>query len=279
MIPRIRHSRSQLRSHLNEYENGAISLFVSSDTYPELFEMQFAVIVAKAPNGWRQKKMAYLWFPENALDEDEINSINEWREKFEQYVLLGLNQHIEDFFADELDFCMALDFNIDPAADRRTVYGEAEFQLKYRHSRAHFNVLKTALEDALDDLPIPQADRESVCLMTIPAPPDEQTIARQLAEGVAEASEIDFVDAVLHCPKDPLKGVSVDEKIPIWQDLYDNDCVELAADVNGRVVVIIDDLYQSGSTMWMFAKFLKEQGAKHVLGLACVKSLRDTDNQ
>ncbi len=30
--------------------------------------------------------------------------------------------------------------------------------------------------------------------------------------------------------------------------------------------------------MWCYAMFLKNLGAKHVLGLVCVKSLRDTDN-
>jgi len=31
--------------------------------------------------------------------------------------------------------------------------------------------------------------------------------------------------------------------------------------------------------MWTVAKLLKKKGAKRVLGLACVKSWRDTDNQ
>jgi hypothetical protein len=43
-------------------------------------------------------------------------------------VLLGLNQHIQEYFTDELDFCMALDFNYDPSAEKRTIFGEAEYQ-------------------------------------------------------------------------------------------------------------------------------------------------------
>jgi len=31
--------------------------------------------------------------------------------------------------------------------------------------------------------------------------------------------------------------------------------------------------------MWCYAKYLKDQGARHVLGLPCVKSLGDGDNQ
>ncbi len=72
--------------------------------------------------------------------------------------------------------------------------------------------------------------------------------------------------------------ITVEKKIPIWQDLYNQGCVVLAADVTGRLVVVIDDLYQSGATMWAYAKFLKSRGAAHVFGLPCVKSLRDSDN-
>ncbi len=55
--------------------------------------------------------------------------------------------------------------------------------------------------------------------------------------------------------------------------------IKITGDVSGKDVIIIDDLYQSGFTMWTVAKLLKQNGAKTVLGLACVKSLRDTDNQ
>lgn len=41
----------------------------------------------------------------------------------------------------------------------------------------------------------------------------------------------------------------------------------------------IDDLYQSGATIWNYAKYLKGLGAKKVMGVVGVKSLRDSDNQ
>lgn len=266
-------------SYFNDYDDGAQSLFVSSDTYPDLFTFHHRDIVDKAPKGWQQKKMAYLWFPPDTLDEDDLDAINEWREKFGQYVLIGLNSNIEDHFSDELDFCMALDFNYDPAAEKRTVFGEAEYQLKYQGSRQHFQVLRNALAEAVADLPIPQAFEDSYCLSCIPGDPAEQTIPRRLARAVAKDLGVDFIDANLNCPKAGLKGVAVEDKIPIWQKLYDSDCVELKGDVTDRLVIVVDDLYQSGVTLWSFAKFLKEQGAAHVLGLPCVKSLRDSDNQ
>jgi orotate phosphoribosyltransferase-like protein len=91
---------------------------------------------------------------------------------------------------------------------------------------------------------------------------------------------VPFIDADLHCEKPGLKGLTVEEKIPVWQDLYNEEgCVQLSGSVEDRLVVVIDDLYQSGATLWMYAKFLKEQGATHVIGLPCVKSLRDSDNR
>jgi predicted amidophosphoribosyltransferase len=50
-------------------------------------------------------------------------------------------------------------------------------------------------------------------------------------------------------------------------------------DVVGRRILVVDDLYQSGSSMWRFAKYLKSKGAAEVCGLVCVKSLSDRDNQ
>ena len=56
------------------------------------------------------------------------------------------------------------------------------------------------------------------------------------------------------------------------------EAIKITGDVREKDIIIIDDLYQSGFTMWTVAQLLKKKGAKRVFGLACVKSLRDTDN-
>lgn len=256
-----------------------MTFFVFADTYPELFDASCGHITNSSPHGWKMSKsgkMKYLWF--RSLDDDELEELNDWKEKFEQYVLLGLNQHIEDHFTDELDFCMALDFNYSPG-EGRTIYGEAEYQLKYQESRKHIKVLKDGLIEAIDDLPIPTAECDNILVSYVPAQSGGCNVPRKLAKRVCKDTELELCKAVLTCPKTGLKGVSVDQKIPIWQDLYDEGCVDLSMDVTDKTVVIVDDLYQSGATMWMFAKHLKSLGAKHVFGVPCVKSLRDTDNQ
>ena len=117
-------------------------------------------------------------------------------------------------------------------------------------------MLKDALIEAIGDLPIPANERDELLVSYVPAKSGECNVPRKLAKRIAKELERGLCKAVLTCPKSGLKGVSVDQKIPIWQELYDNDCIELSESVDGRTVVIVDDLYQSGATMWMYAKHL-----------------------
>ena len=48
--------------------------------------------------------------------------------------------------------------------------------------------------------------------------------------------------------------------------------------VADKIVLLIDDLYQSGVTMNYAAMMLLGEGAKAVLGLACEKTCRNDDN-
>ncbi len=283
MIPKIIHSRSQLLCHLNEYEEGARSLFVSADTYPEIFDLLCSDITKKSPKGWKKSsggKMCYLWFPSDALDDDDLANIDDWKEHFKQYVLIGLNDNISDYFKEELDFCMALDYNHDPQAKRRTYYGEAAYQLKYQQSLPHLSALRAALLDTIKYLPLPAETRATLVLTNVPCDPGACNVPRKLASDIANTVSLDYIQADLLCDKKAMKGITIKQKIPEWQRLYEcSDCTVLHGDVNGKTVLIIDDLYQSGATMWCYAKYLKKCGAKHVLGLPCVKTLRDTDNQ
>ncbi|MBU4272631.1 MAG: phosphoribosyltransferase [Planctomycetes bacterium] len=284
MIPKIIHSRSQLHCHLNEYEEGAHSLFVSANTYPEIFDLLCSDITKKSPKGWRKSsggKMCYLWFPSDALDDDDLADINDWKEHFKQYVLIGLNDNISDYFKDELDFCMALDFNfLDTQANKRTYFGVAVYQLKYKQSLPGMIVLQAALQEAINYLPLHAETRTTLVLTNVPCDPGACNVPCKLASEIANKMNLAYIRADLLCDKSALKRISLDRKIPEWQELYEcPGCIVLNGNVRDKTVLIIDDLYQSGATMWCYAKYLKKCGAKHVLGLPCVKTLRDTDNQ
>ena len=86
---------------------------------------------------------------------------------------------------------------------------------------------------------------------------------------------------ILKCHKPSFKDKTLNEKISIWNEIYsDTNGFEFIekVDITDKDVIIIDDLYQSGVSMWSYAKFLKSLGAKQVIGISAVKSLRDSDN-
>ena len=107
----------------------------------------------------------------------------------------------------------------------------------------------------------------------------KEKIAWLLADEIAHRMDISFINAELKCNKPQMKQLSIDEKIATWREIYYNDMVQIDKDVRGKNVIIIDDLYQSGATMWQYAKFLKKKGAKKTFGIVCVKSLKDSDNK
>ncbi|MHB1767397.1 MAG: phosphoribosyltransferase [Phycisphaerae bacterium] len=282
MIPKIIHSRSQLLCHLNEYEDGARTLFVLADTYPELFDFHCPNITQLAPKGWRVSKserMKYLWFPSGSLGTADLTRIEEWKQHFEQYVLIGLSRNIAPGFNQELNFCMGLSFNYDPNAKTRTPFGEALYQAKYQSSKNHFAELTGVMATAVALLPIPPDEKSNLLVSSVPSDPGSDNFGRKLAAAVAAAWRIPFAASGLLCNKSELKNLQFMEKVKQWCDLYESgQCVTMDVDVKGKTVVIIDDLCQSGITLWCYAMYLKNLGAKYVLGLVCVKSLRDTDN-
>lgn len=107
----------------------------------------------------------------------------------------------------------------------------------------------------------------------------QRKLAWQLAKEVAGQRTLVFANADLYIYKPEMKELPVKRKLEIWNDIYSNSEVALGESVEGNDVIIIDDLYQSGTTIWTYAKYLKSLGARKVMGVVGVKSLRDSDNQ
>lgn len=99
-----------------------------------------------------------------------------------------------------------------------------------------------------------------------------------MAEAMSERMNLSFISPTLNCDKPQMKQLTVEDKIAIWRKIYDNNNVVLNSYVRGKNIIVVDDLYQSGATIWEYAKYLKIMGAKQVYGIVCVKSLRDSDN-
>lgn len=283
-MPLIERSRCRMYGWFTKHSDGSVALGVSSDAYPELFAKVFPKVVEQAPNGWKANikgNLKQLWIPPNRLNQTETQKIEQWIERFKRYVVIGRSETTQRNFQYELDFCLALDFGFTSANGDgdRTAIGEAEYRLKYQNDDEQIPFLAKELCIAIGDLGISVGSFQAPVVTHIPAASETRCVARDLAQAVAQKLRIRFASSDLTCPKPGLKGSSVDEKIPTWKELYEDGCVDFPTDIEGKTVIVVDDLYQSGATMWMFAQFLKKQGARVVIGLPCVKSMRDTDNR
>ena len=70
------------------------------------------------------------------------------------------------------------------------------------------------------------------------------------------------------------KDLSLEAK---WQN-WEAAGLSSSFEMQGHDIILIDDLYQSGTTMQFVAMKLQQANAGRILGLSVVKSLRDTDN-
>ena len=55
-----------------------------------------------------------------------------------------------------------------------------------------------------------------------------------------------------------MKEQTIEDKIRIWRHIFtDGDMLEFSSNIRGTNILIIDDLYQSGASIWCFAEYLK----------------------
>ncbi len=212
-----------------------------------------------------------------SLKHRQVLSLQNLLEIFKTHWLLVKNDYIAPYFSDELDQCFALDFNLEENKEtgrfEYTKYGRIEHLAKENQNAE----ARADLVDAFNSLCIhhPLYNKASII---IPVPPNPSKafhlpieIVRELSRRTGKIDGTNMIHKIEETRR--LKDLSIDEKCNELRG-----AIKITGDVRGKDIIIIDDLYQSGSTMWTVAQLLKKSGAKTVLGLACVKSLRDTDN-
>jgi len=290
MIGRWSSSRSQLEWHKfreDKPSSWVFSLF--PPYYAALFEEQEPSLMAKSNTGWRDSKSGKTKFAYfKGLTPAEIEIIKRFIRDYERLVILGLNKNIEQGFTDELDSCIALDYNFESREHAtRTEIGELVYRAKYKGSKGAVQKIVQHLESVIKRIPGRKGGLQS-CMSYIPPEPDKSyDLPRELAkllvmklEGTQLLrKEIPLVRPVLEVNKPIFKELMVGRKITAWEKILTEGKIRLSGSIEGCAVYVIDDLYQSGATMWSYAKYLKSCGASAVFGLACVKTLRDTDNK
>jgi predicted amidophosphoribosyltransferase len=249
--------------------------------------MIYPKLMAKSNTGFRDSssgKTKYAFFKD--LDEGEVSAIERFLSHYGRSVCLSANAHIAEHFSDELDFCLALDFNKPSPKEDRTQIGEWEYQAKYHQDKEALAALTKAMVAAVRSLPLRKVPKPRL-ISYVPCEADREFyLPAELAAGIVAALPTTFwgvdrpvVKSTLLVEKSSAKNLTVAEKIAQWEAISTGEGIALSRSVRGCSVIVVDDLYQSGASLWFFGKYLKDLGATVVVGLACVKSLRDTDNK
>ena len=202
-----------------------------------------------------------FWCP--IKNEEEYAEAMRFKAQFEDVV----------FLRDTLDMSVALsEHMIDDGI--RTEIGELEYQAKSKKSKRATNKLIELCSDFISKTPYYQ-DVEYIC--AVPASINGETnLPMKIANGVAALIDIKSICDEVAWKKDKvgLKEMSFKEKWPVLE----NTGISIKGDYKKKNIILVDDLYQSGTTMQFVAMKLKEAGFGKIYGLSIVKSRRDTDN-
>lgn len=298
----ITRKRSQFYLRIKEDRNRGLNLYATKLTgiLIECFHSDFWRV---SPKKWEETKnpdIENLWIPADKMHHVDVDALEAWGHMANNFIWLKFGENLLPCFSgDELVCCVATDFNFAIDSNDELVYdthnnlvrselGEAEYQLKYRSQHLNneektlfFNRMGSALLSAFDQLPLCILNSYPPIISPIPAQVNgELKLAWTLAKHVANQRNLTFLEPLLKIAKPQIKQLPIEQKISAWKEIFANKnalSLESSA-VIGKSVVIVDDLYQSGATMWAYAGYLKRLGAKNICGLVCVKSMSDKDN-
>ncbi|MEW7978444.1 MAG: hypothetical protein AB2813_01140 [Candidatus Sedimenticola endophacoides] len=178
------------------------------------------------------------------------------------------------FLRDCLYTSIAMSHNFTDDGER-TEIGELEYQAKQNHDMGAVEALAEHCVDTIMDIPL-YSKADLVC--AIPPRPDKGFDLPSLAVSIV-SGKIGKEDITgkfsFGAEKRSVKSATLDEKWDAWNDA----AITFNGDLTDKKIILIDDKYQSGTTIQYIAMKLQEAGAHHVLGLSMVKTMRDTDNQ
>ena len=160
------------------------------------------------------------------------------------------------------------------APGQHTVVGDLERRAKYESDQSARSDLLDRIEAVYRRL---HGDLEIDAICSVP--PSRRgsfCLPEWLAAGLGDRLGIEDLTTSLNWvgSKPSMKEVDVDQK---WAAL---EAVGMSIDVSveGRRILILDDLFQSGATVHFVASKLQSAGASQLHCLAVVKALSDTDN-
>lgn len=195
--------------------------------------------------------------------ENEFGEIEEWIDENSEIV----------FIRSLLTTCIAASVH-QSAPGQHTIVGDLERRAKYESDQGARSELLDRLEAVyrrlLGDLGI-----DAICSVP-PSKPESFCLPAWLAAGLSDRLGIEDLTPSLNWAgsKPSMKEVDVDQK---WAAL-DAVGLTIGVSVEGRRILVLDDLFQSGATVHFVASKLQSAGASELHCLAVVKALSDTDN-
>ena len=194
-----------------------------------------------------------------------IDSIEKWQQFIKEYQSII-------FLRDNLELSLSFSMNYKNESEERTKVGELVYKAKNKNDPNAERELINLCEEWLKKLPY-YKDADLICAMPS-SNSNQENLPQKIAKSLKGFPFIDISDKVYwKSKKQYIKDVEdVDEKIQILENselTIDETTTETLKEKN---IIILDDLYMSGTSMQYLAMRLKEAGARRIFGLSIVKS-------
>lgn len=272
-LPKSQMSRLTLRwFNLTQLEGQDLCLKIPiCDVYAPIIDRAFPEV---NHIGWRQSTQGTCFTYIKHITPEDLDSLNDFLQLLGEIRCLTLTDHLAPHFQAELDEAYALDFNFrtDVFPLAYTEVGSLEHIAKEQQNRAAVDLLNARLAAVIRRHP--SLSRVEIVAPMPPRPSKTFHLPVEMAKGIGATLEC-TVDLSLTKTEHPkLRMLPIKQKLSALAEAF-----SLGDSVEGKSILIVDDLYQSGASVWSLARYLKARGARLVYGLACVKSWSDTDNQ
>ena len=249
-------------------QHGSKSFAVNfPETIKKIFEADTGLELSKDPNPDR-------FFREIETD-DELNKIEEWQKKQGDLVYLR----------DCLSLSIAIEINKtdDPNKQAEPVSGIVSYTKmgklvhdgKWSKDENAINEIANKVKEVIQCLPY-YKDADMICSVPPSRDKDFDLPSKVTSLVSGRINKLDVTNGFdFGGEKLSVRGSSVDEKWEVWEDAESSF---QRFDVEGKSIILIDDLYQSGRTIQYIAMKLQQAGAREVYGLCFVKTWRNTGN-
>ena len=187
------------------------------------------------------------------------------------------------FLYDCLDISLALSFNFNFDIRCKTNLGELEYRAKSEECREAIEEISEKMATVINRFePLRSAD--FIC--GVPAQASKTFhLPHEIARRVSELTEMENASGQFQfgLGKKSLANLGIEGK---WDELVRVGISKPATttppmepiSLDGRSVLLIDDKYQSGTTIQFVAAHLQQLGANKIYGLCAVKTMSDKDN-